>query len=139
MDPYTELGVDPGASAATIAQAHRRLAKRYHPDLNPGPEAAARMRRINEAWRILSDPRRRASHDAGQTASTWPRGQWMSADTAAWAAGRAFTAEAPRSRRPPRAEPPPETFGDQPWVMLVVMIGLASLVFIGSYLGSLAR
>lgn len=132
MDPYTELGVDSGASAATIAQAHRRLAKRYHPDLNPGPQAAARMRRINEAWKILSDPRRRASHDAG-------RDRWMSADTATWAAGRTFAADAPRARRPPRAEPPPETFGDQRWVMLVVTIGLASLVFIGSYLGSLAR
>ncbi len=139
MDPYTELGVETGASPATIARAHRRLAKRYHPDLNPGPEAAARMRRINEAWRILSDPPRRASYDAARTATVGPRGQWMSADTAAWAAGRTFASEAPRSRRPPRAEPPPETFGDQRWVMFVVTVGLASLVFIGSYLGSLAR
>ena len=60
FDPYATLGIPPSASRAEAARAHRRLAKRFHPDVNPGPEASERMRRVNEAWRILSNPARRA-------------------------------------------------------------------------------
>jgi hypothetical protein len=47
-----------------IHGAYRRLARLYHPDLNPRPEAAERMRAINAAYRVLSDPRQRAAYDA---------------------------------------------------------------------------
>ena len=49
-DPYQVLGVSPNADEDTIRQAYRRLAKKYHPDLNPGDAAAAqKMNEINEA------------------------------------------------------------------------------------------
>src|SRR5947199_358500 len=44
--------------------AYGRLARLYHPDLNPRPEAAARMRAINAAYRVLADARQRAVYDA---------------------------------------------------------------------------
>lgn len=50
-DPYGILGVHPDASDAEIAKAYKRLAKRYHPDLNPGNDAAAaRMGQVNQAY-----------------------------------------------------------------------------------------
>ena len=63
-DYYATLGVDPRASEAEIRQAFRRLARRFHPDLNPdSPEAEARFREINEAYEVLADPQRRREYD----------------------------------------------------------------------------
>ncbi|MBQ3796014.1 MAG: J domain-containing protein [Butyrivibrio sp.] len=57
MDPYKVLGVAPGASEEEIKRAHRTLAKKYHPDLNPGNAAAAeKMNEINAAYDILTKP-----------------------------------------------------------------------------------
>ena len=57
MDPYKVLGVAPGASEEEIKKAHRTLAKKYHPDLNPGNAAAAeKMNEINAAYDILTKP-----------------------------------------------------------------------------------
>src|SRR5919106_1459620 len=64
LDPYAELGLAPTATRHQIADAYRRLAKRYHPDLHREPAAGERMRRINMAWEVLSDPARRSRHDA---------------------------------------------------------------------------
>ena len=66
-DPYETLGVRRGDSAETIRKAYRKLAKRHHPDLNPGkPEALARFQAINTANEILSDPDKRARYDRGE-------------------------------------------------------------------------
>ncbi len=63
-DYYAALGVDPQASEAEIRQAFRRLARRFHPDLNPdSPEAEAKFREINEAYKVLADPQRRREYD----------------------------------------------------------------------------
>jgi len=60
------LGLDRAASLGEIKRAYRRLARRYHPNLNPGDrEAAAQFERIAEAYQILSDPVRRQQYDAG--------------------------------------------------------------------------
>ncbi|MBI3049576.1 MAG: J domain-containing protein [Acidobacteria bacterium] len=66
MDLYVVLGVSHGASEAEIKRAYRRLARRYHPDINPGDRmAAARFRQILEAYETLIDPARRSRYDAG--------------------------------------------------------------------------
>ncbi len=57
MDPYKVLEINPGASEEEIKKAHRRLAKKYHPDLNPGDtHAAEKMNEINAAYDILTRP-----------------------------------------------------------------------------------
>jgi hypothetical protein len=63
-DYYRMLEVDPAASTETIRAAYAALAKRCHPDRNPGDaEAARRMREINEAYHVLGDPARRRQYD----------------------------------------------------------------------------
>jgi molecular chaperone DnaJ len=65
MELYSILGLSPGASAADIRRAFRRLSRRYHPDINPGDKAAETLyRRIAEAYETLVDPDRRRSYDA---------------------------------------------------------------------------
>ncbi|MDQ3348836.1 MAG: DnaJ domain-containing protein, partial [Acidobacteriota bacterium] len=65
MDYYVILGLGPDASPAEIKRAYRRLARRYHPGINPGDRAAEAMfARISEAHGTLSDPERRRHYDA---------------------------------------------------------------------------
>ncbi len=65
MDFYLILGVDRGASVREVKRAYTRLARRYHPDINPGDrEAAAFYRRATEAYDTLQDPERRKTYDA---------------------------------------------------------------------------
>jgi molecular chaperone DnaJ len=66
MDLYAVLGLAPGATIADIKRAYRRLARRYHPGINPGDRAAEAMfHRISEAYETLVDPARRQQYDAG--------------------------------------------------------------------------
>ena len=64
-DYYTVLGVDRDASKDDIKRAYRRLAKKYHPDLNKdNPKAAEeKFKEISEAYEVLSDPQKRANFD----------------------------------------------------------------------------
>ncbi|MBI3456981.1 MAG: DnaJ domain-containing protein [Candidatus Rokubacteria bacterium] len=64
-DYYKILGVDRTADVKAIKQAYRRLARKYHPDLNPANKAAGeRFKEINEAYEVLSDPEKRQRYDA---------------------------------------------------------------------------
>jgi molecular chaperone DnaJ len=68
MDLYALLGLAPGATPADIKRAYRRLARRYHPGINPGDKSAeALYQRISEAYETLVDPERRRTYDAGET------------------------------------------------------------------------
>jgi molecular chaperone DnaJ len=62
-DYYEVLGVDKNADEATIKKAYRQLAKKYHPDANPGEEAAAKFKEASEAYAVLSDPEKRRQYD----------------------------------------------------------------------------
>ncbi|MEG0915022.1 MAG: DnaJ domain-containing protein, partial [Christensenellaceae bacterium] len=63
-DFYETLGVDKGASAEEIKSAYRKLAKKYHPDLNKGDEESAhKFKEINEAYQVLSDDQKRQQYD----------------------------------------------------------------------------
>src|SRR5581483_3626856 len=65
--PYDVLGVKREASADEIRKAYRKLAKEFHPDLNPGkPAAEARFKAVTAAYDILSDPEKRGRYDRGE-------------------------------------------------------------------------
>src|SRR5689334_19304396 len=66
-DPYHVLGLTKSASAEEIKQAYRRLAKQYHPDLNPGrPDIEQKFKDVSGAYNLLSDQDKRARFDRGE-------------------------------------------------------------------------
>jgi len=61
---YEILGVDKTADADTIKKAYRKLSRKYHPDLNPGNEAAEKkFKEVSEAYDVLSDKKQREEYD----------------------------------------------------------------------------
>lgn len=71
MDLYIVLGVDRDAGTGDIKRAYKRLARRLHPDINPGDrEAEARFRQVLDAYETLIDPDRRRRYDSGQLSAS---------------------------------------------------------------------
>ncbi|HHY95673.1 MAG TPA: J domain-containing protein [Firmicutes bacterium] len=86
-DYYAVLGLSRDASEADVKKAYRRLARKYHPDVNPGSkQAEEKFKEINEAYAVLSDPVRRKRYD--ELGADWPRwSQWQQAQSAAGGTG----------------------------------------------------
>ena len=73
-DYYKILGVERSASAEDIQKAYKKLARKYHPDLNPGDKSAEdKFKDVGEAYEVLKDPQTRAQYDA--LGSSWKHGQ----------------------------------------------------------------
>jgi DnaJ-class molecular chaperone len=91
-DPYSTLGVNKDATQADIQKAYRRLAKKLHPDLNPGDKTAEdKFKDVSVAYDLLNDPDKRARFDRGEidaSGNERPRQQYYRdfADQGGWSA-----------------------------------------------------
>jgi hypothetical protein len=122
IDPYAVLGVTRSANREEIARAYRTLAKRLHPDAGTDVASVA-MARVNEAWRILSDPMRRSAwdrlHAIGAAVPPWTP-PWMSV--------------APEARR--RAvEPPVQPISRDSGWLAVGVLGVAAIAVAVAMIG----
>ncbi|MCB4778135.1 MAG: DnaJ domain-containing protein, partial [Sulfurovum sp.] len=84
---YETLGVSENASADEIKKSYRKLARKYHPDINKDPEAQEKFKEINAAYEVLSDSEKKAQYDqfgdqmfGGQNFHDFARGQGTGVD-----------------------------------------------------------
>ncbi len=92
-DYYKTLGVARDASQDDIRKAYRKLARKYHPDINKDADAEARFKAVNEAHEVLKDPERRAAYDQ---LGAEPQGAGPFQPPPGWDSGFEFTGAGPQ-------------------------------------------
>ena len=102
-DYYAALGIERGASAEEIKKAYRRLARKLHPDVNPGPEAEEEFKRVSQAYDVLGDPAKKQQYDMGSDpyggmSGSYGQGFSFSDIMDAFFGGAAASSRGPRSR-----------------------------------------
>ena len=134
LDPYSVLGVRPAASILEIARARRRLARRYHPDVSDQAAATVRMKQINAAWELLSDPSARAAWDRAHgsaQASPWPPGATYANATTAhtmWT----YDSQPSPARRTVQPSAGPRGWQESGWGAVAIVGLMVALIFIGA-------
>lgn len=109
-DYYKTLGVDKDATEKEIKSAYRKLARKYHPDVNPDdPEAQERFKDINEAYQVLSDPEKRKKYD--QLGANWRQWERMGGRPEDFNWGR-WTSTGPGGQRVHVRHVSPDEFDD---------------------------
>lgn len=87
-DYYEVLGIERGASVDDVKRAYRKLARKYHPDLNPGDKnAEERFKEINEAYAVLSDPKKKEEYDQFGRSPFGPEGAPFGFGARGWPGG----------------------------------------------------
>jgi curved DNA-binding protein len=81
-DYYSTLGVKKGATQEEIQKAYRKLARKYHPDVNKDPQAEVQFKEIGEAYEVLKDPDKRQKYD--QFGSAWNRARQTGSPPPGW-------------------------------------------------------
>jgi curved DNA-binding protein CbpA len=144
-NPYAVLGVGRNATQQQIASAYRRLAKRYHPDVQPDGLPPDRMRRLNEAWEILSSPVERARYDADHAARGPVAGHWsvprrqasVSQPPPVWSGAWTAPPPATRAAYAPPHYTPYDTTDDRLWPRIVVSSLLLPVAVLALFVGLL--
>jgi len=164
VDPYAVLGLPRNATPPQVARARRRLAKRHHPDVHRATDATARMRRINQAWQILSNPVRRADYDrrhprggsgryghwrasragvrpaapnSSRSSATWRRPAAAAARTATRPAGTPGGRGIPRTGRSARGELQDAGFRDSGWAALLAAAVMLLFLLLAALAGNM--
>jgi hypothetical protein len=134
LDPYSVLGVRPGASILEIARVRRRLARRYHPDVSDQPAATVRMQQVNAARALLSDPSARAAWDRAHwsaQASPWTPGATYGNATTAHAMWTSDGQPSP-ARRTVQPSAGPRSWHESGWGAVAIVGLMAALLFIAA-------
>jgi DnaJ-class molecular chaperone len=114
VNHYKTLGLTNAATQAEVRRAYRILARRYHPDVNPGKSSEERFKEISKAYTILSDPEKRAQHDLdldrasesfSQTFDRAHAALKKNQQRAAYSRVQQNTAPPKRDASPPKAQP----------------------------------
>ncbi|MFF5231557.1 DnaJ C-terminal domain-containing protein [Dactylosporangium sp. NPDC000521] len=111
-DYYADLGVPRNARREEVRRAYRTLARLHHPDVNRESGAEERFKRIAEAYRVLSDPRRRRDYDASQAAAADWLGSLFQRRGSGPAAAPGRQRPGPQRRQPPFNQPGPRDQAD---------------------------